>query len=344
MKKHFAMALALLLALSVLTVSALAEGKDGEAIGYISFLNLSEEQIMARRAAERPGREYLREHGVLEFTDTGLPLNHMVPYDTLDAMLMGLMSGEVKALHVPDCTAQYLCAANDQVEQSILYHPEKAEGFAQELLNALSNGYSFMMLEENSDLRDQFNQAIAEMKEDGTLDKLIQKYITDAAQSGETEAVEFEQFDGDPIKVAVTGALPPMDYVAEDGSFAGFNTAILAEIGKRLEKNIDLVQVDSVGRALALAQGNVDAVFWTRAESEGFVNEIVNEGLMTMSEEELEAYIQEIEKSRTVEENAIINAMRDSLPKGVYKNRDMPEGTIITSPYYTDLNVLVTLK
>jgi ABC-type amino acid transport substrate-binding protein len=241
---------------------------------------------------------------------------------------------------VPDCTAKYLCAANDQVEQAILYLPEKAEGFAQELLNALSNGYSFMMLEENSDLRDQFNQAIAEMKEDGTLDKLIQKYITDAAQSGETEAVEFEQFDGDPIKVAVTGALPPMDYVAEDGSFAGFNTAILAEIGKRLEKNIDLVQVDSVGRALALAQGNVDAVFWTRAESEG----IVNEGLMTMSEEELEAYIQEIEKSRTVEENAIMNAMRDSLPKGVYKNRDMPEGTIITSPYYTDLNVLVTLK
>lgn len=131
-----------------------------------------------------------------------------------------------------------------------------------------------------------------------------------------------------------------MDYVAEDGSFAGFNTAILAEIGKRLEKNIDLVQVDSVGRALALAQGNVDAVFWTRAESEG----IVNEGLTTMSEEEFEAYIQEIEKSRTVEETAIINAMRDSLPKGVYKNRDMPEGTIITSAYYTDLNVLVTLK
>ena len=52
-----------------------------------------------------------------------------------------------------------------------------------------------------------------------------------------------------------------MDYVAANGTPAGFNTAVLAEIGKRLERNIELVQVNSVGRALALAQGNVDVAF-----------------------------------------------------------------------------------
>ena len=253
---------------------------------------------------------------------------------------MGLTSGEAFALSVPDCTAKYLCATNDQVKQATFYHPEKAEGFSKTLVEMLSNGYSFMFLEENSGLRDQFDQAIAEMKADGTMEKLIQTYITDAAESDETEAVEFDQFEGEPIKVAVTGCLPPMDYVAADGTPAGFNTAVLAEIGKRLEKNIELVQVDSVGRALALAQGNVDAAFWTRDVSEG----VTKEDFPSMSEEEREAFKQEKDENQTEEETAIMDALLGAFPNGVFKNRDIPEGTITTTPYYSDLNVLVTLK
>ena len=341
MKKHFAMALVLLLALSVLTVSALAEGKDGgETIGYISFLNLSEEQIMARRGAERPAREYLKEHGVLELTEHVIPATDLVPYDTLDAMLMGLLSGEVREIEVPDCTARYLCAVNDRVKQVVLYHPEKAEGFSKNLINRLGSGYSFLMLEENSGLRDQFDQVIEAMMADGTLEELVRVHITEAARSGKPEAVKFETFDGEPIRVAVTGSLPPMDYVAEDGSFAGFNTAILAEIGKRLEKNIELVQTDSVGRALSLAQGKVDVVFWTR----GMTEVQFRYGAPTMSEEELESYIQEKRAMYTEEEFAILSGMHDELSPGTHRYRDMPEGTIITAPYYSDVNVLVTLK
>ncbi len=341
MKKHVSMALALLLALSVLTVSALAEGSDvGEAVGYLSFLNLSDEMIMARREAERPARKYLREHGVLEFSDTGLPRTHMIPYDTLDAMLMGLLSGEVREIEVPDCTAKYLCAVNDRVKQAMLYHPEKADEFSQDLLGRLGSGYSFMMLEKNSGLRDQFDQVIEAMKADGTLEELVRVHITEAARSGKPEAVKFEDFDGEPIRVAVTGSLPPMDYVAEDGSFAGFNTAILAEIGKRLEKNIELVQTDSVGRSLALAQGKVDVVFWTR----GMTEAQFRYGAPTMSEEEFEAFIQEKRAKHTEEETAIMSGMHEALPPGEHSYRDMPEGTITTAPYYSDMNVLVTLK
>ena len=65
-----------------------------------------------------------------------------------------------------------------------MYHPEKVEGFSQHLLNHLCNGYSFMMLDENIDLRDQFDQVIEEMKEDGTLEELVKIHITDAANSG----------------------------------------------------------------------------------------------------------------------------------------------------------------
>ena len=329
-----------LLVLNVLTVPTMAETENGDetAIGYLSYLNMSEEDELSRHEDELPALAYLDEHGVLEGEE--LSDRVFVSYDSLDAMLMGLVSGEVGALNVPECTAEYLTKVNDQVKQFIRFHPEKAEGFSRDLLNRLCNGYSFMMLKENSDLRDQFDQAIAEMKEDGTLEELIKTHITDVAESGEPVAVSFEEFDGSPIRVAVTGCLPPMDYVAADGSFAGFNTAILAQIGKRLGKNIELVQVDSVGRALALAEGNVDAVFWTRAWSEGQYEN----GTPSMSDEEHDAFIQEKKANQSEEENAIMKKLSESIPREEYSQRDMPEGTIVTAPYYTDMNVLVILK
>ena len=342
MKKTVSILMTLILVLALFAVPVMAETESGDepAIGLLSFLNLSEEEMLLRKSAEHPAYGYLIEHGVMELDQSGAPFQKVVFYDSLDSMLMGLISGEVDTLNVPDSTAKYLSSVNDQVKQISFYYPEKAEGFSQDLLDQICNGYSFMMLEENSDLRDQFDQVIAEMKEDGTLDELIKTHITDVAESGDTEVVAFEEFDGEPIRVAVTGSLPPIDYVAVDGSFAGFNTAILAEIGKRLEKNIELVQVDSIGRALALAQGKVDAVFRTRAQSEG----VVEDDLESMSEEEIKAFMQDKRTNLTDEEIALMRNLLGSLSKEVFGNRDMPEGTVITAPYYTDLNVLVALK
>ena len=352
-EEAFSVVLALL-ALNVLTVPTMAEteGDDGNDVGYISFLNLSEEELVSRREANRLAYQYLGEQGVMERDGQSFPHRSNIFYDSLDAMLMGLLSGEVDDLDVPDCTAKYLCTTNDQVKQTVFWHPEKADEFSQQLLNHLGNGYSFMMLEQNSDLRDQFDQAIAQMKEDGTLEELIKNHITDAAKSGEPEAIVFEEFDGEPIKVAVTGCLPPMDYVAADGSFAGFNTAILAEIGKRLEKNIELVQVDSIGRALALAQGNVDVVFWTRDGMRGGARPPMNiedreegsEPVPPKERKDPDTLKQEKMEELTEEERAIMTAIDESLKPEKYMQRDMPEGTVTTSPYYTDMDVLVTLK
>ena len=52
--------------------------------------------------------------------------------------------------------------------------------------------------------------------------------------------------------------------IQSDFHLVRFSTAVLAEIANRLGKNIEIVVMDSVGRAAALASGAVDAVFWTR--------------------------------------------------------------------------------
>ena len=68
---------------------------------------------------------------------------------------------------------------------------------------------------------------------------IIARYM---AVNGAPESIPFETFEGaETIRVAVTGDLPPIDYVAADGKAAGFNTALLAEIAKRLKDSITLI-------------------------------------------------------------------------------------------------------
>ena len=344
MKRWMTLLLALAMALALIPCGAVAEGGSALTIGVLSYLNLTEEEYLARETAKEPALKYFRAHGVLELPG-GMPggaetLNLQVRfYDTTDALLMALQAGDIGAIQAPKSTADYLCATNDRLVQPSVFNFPESDDFVQNLLERISDGYAFMMLEANADLRDQFNQAIADMKADGTLDALVLKHIAEASRTGETEAIAFEQFEGDPIRVAVTGVLPPMDYVAPDGSFAGFNTAILAEIGRRLQRNIALSQVDSVGRALALAEGTVDVVFWTRSASEGGL-----ERRKSKTEEELEADIDQRKAKLTEEQDAVMETIVHSLPKGKFGHRDMPEGTVCTDPYYTDYPVLVVMK
>ena len=344
MKKMISLFLALALLLCVLVVPAMA---DDFLCGTLSYLNMTEEEDESLGTTLRmPLMRLLFLHGVLdrEGADLSVSSPSFRYYDTLEGMLMALQSGELNSINVPYYTARYLCSINDNLKLRAEYHPEKANEFCAWVLSILSDGYSFMMKEDNAELRDAFNAQLTAMKEDGTLQKLIDEYIVKASEGGEPAAVAFEKFEGDPIKVAVTGALPPMDYVAPDGSFAGFNTAVLAEIGKRLQKNVQLVQVDSIGRALALSEGIVDVVFWTRAMSDSLAERRPADD--NSGEEKLNPQnIQRLE-AMTEEEKAILadTGIPDSETRAKFVVRDMPDGTIITQPYFTDFQVQVILK
>ena len=342
-KRHLVSAVAMLLTLMLLGLSfgALAEERKA---GSLSFLNMTEEEDNTIASPlRRPLRMLLKIHGVL--VDTGNGQSAGAPafqqYDSLNAMLMGLESQEVNFIIVPWSTGRYLCSVNDELKMTTEYHPENATKATDWALSRISDGYSFMMKKENTELRDTFDAQITAMKEDGTLQNLIDEHITKVSEGGEPVVIGFEMFEGDPIKVAVTGSLPPMDYVAADGTFAGFNTAVLAEIGKRLRKSIELVQVDCVGRALALSEGTVDVVFWTRGLSENLVTE-----RSSRTEEEpaaREARLQEVLKD---EKEELRNELLTNDPEKISKlnSRDIPADTIVTQPYFSDFPVGVSLK
>ena len=170
-------------------------------------------------------------------------------YENFNSMNMALQSEQIAKLRTYQSVAKYLTANNSDLKIDDAATVQLVDNFC------------CAMRSDDVDLKKIFDAAIANMKTDGTLNALIEKYIVNANET--PAAVEMPKFDGaDTIKVGVTGDLPPLDFVNSDGTPAGFNTALLAEISKRVKKNIELVQVDSGARAAALTSGQVDVIFW----------------------------------------------------------------------------------
>ena len=173
-------------------------------------------------------------------------------YDSLKLMQLGVESGEVQAISTYKSVADYLVANNDKFEIT-----------PYEALNKLSDYFCFAVRKDDTALKADLDKTIDAMKSDGTLDKLINDYVTNVDKGKEPPKVEIPKIEGaDTIKVGVTGDLPPLDLILPDNSPAGFNTAMLAEISKRLNKNVEIVQIETGSRAAALDAKLIDVVFW----------------------------------------------------------------------------------
>ena len=217
-------------------------------VGLLTQLNMTQEEFQTyMEAALSSGLWTLFSTG-----DDSKDQAIFVFYDSLTAMQLGLNKGEVDEIDLPEAVGEYMINVNP--------------GYAIAAISTfkpVSFVFGFRD-EDGAALRDRCNEALKAMKEDRTLARLRGRYITEPGV-GEPQPVAFEKFNGaDTLKVAVTGDLPPIDFVAADGTPAGFNTAILSEIGRRLHLNIELMNIDSGARAASLASGRSDVVFWFR--------------------------------------------------------------------------------
>ena len=177
--------------------------------------------------------------------------NRYVFYNTMTDMLMALNRGDIVVLETDQNTVRYIASRNDNITARPPY------------LNPNNLMFCMLLREEDAELRDQLSASIVEMKEDGTIEEMRQRYIEDVIEGDDPDAVEPLVFpDARTIKVAVTGDRPPMDYVSAGNEPMGFNTALIAEIARRLEINVQFVPVDCGARSMALSSGACDIVFW----------------------------------------------------------------------------------
>ncbi len=267
-------------------------------------------------------------------------------FDSLTSMTMALQAGDIDNMTLYDSVANYICAKNSDLEVEETYKYDYDEiTYEDDSILKLTKGFTsdeftFKMLEGNEALRDEFNSAIADMKNDGTLTRLTKEFITEVDFSADApSSPDFESFDGaDTIKVGVTGDLPPFDYMTESGTPEGFNKAILTEIGKRIGKNIELVSIDAGSRALALSSGQIDVVFWTRSQ------ELDGKTASDDAEAPLKAQTHEerveklTEQGDTPEDAKIIATLLELIPEFLKdvnpRELDSPDGTINTEFFY----------
>lgn len=235
-----------LLFLSLSLSAAFAE-TQGFTTGMLSKLNMTQEDFQNRFEFDKSKKT----SQVQTFLSEGFSIQQHKFYDSLTALQMALEAGEIDAMSLPENVAEYVMNVNPKYTVA---------GITRIAPIYLALGFR---KDDDPDLRNKINEALDAMKLDGTLAILQVKYILEPNPE-DPEPVEFRNFENvnKKIKVAVTGDLPPIDFIAADGTPAGFNTAVIAELGKRLNMNIETVNIESVARAASLASGRVDAVFW----------------------------------------------------------------------------------
>ena len=247
---------------AILLTAIFAGSACAEVVGLLSRINSSPEVFQTVLSAKRSAA--IRT-AVLPAYGKDVSYKY---YDSMISMIMALNAGEIDSMSLPDCVAEYVLRANQQTE---------ARGFI------LSNGWLNLVMglkEGNEALRDKISAAITEMIKDGTLTLLVRYYIS-GPEAKDAKAAAFDTFEGaETITVAVTGDFPPIDYVDESGLAAGYNSAMLAELGRRLHMNIKLIYTNAASRAAALMSGKADAVFWFEQYSEG-VQFDIPEGIIT---------------------------------------------------------------
>ena len=171
-------------------------------------------------------------------------------FGSLTGMFMALEAGKIDRMELDQPVAEYFFKLKGNNEKYIPYIITKGVTY-----------YLSMGFKDGSKWLKPFNDAIKAMAKDETLIRLKSKYITYADEN--IKPIKFEKFpDAATVKIAVTGDMPLIDYITTDGTPSGFNTAMLAEIARRLKINVELVHTSSRTRAAVLASGRADGIFW----------------------------------------------------------------------------------
>ena len=333
MKKYLSLFLALILALTAAVVPAMAEKTIK--IGELTYLNSDGTtrsgmlvEAMTAIQSYSGGFQLFGNTYVFNDAETAAPVEidrvEAVEFESLNSMLLGLESGAIDGMIVYFTVGSYLCRLNPNLT-SWLEYSEMEKMYTGDSMNIknrfildqiLGTDFSFLMMEDHLALRDEFNQAIADMKADGTLDAL-------KASIMDVNRADMAKIEGaETIKVGITGDLPPIDFVDAQGVPAGFNTAVLAEISKRIGKNVELVGIDSGARSIALSEGAVDVVFWSRISSPD------------------PAIFESLPEKRKIDATMI------GLALSPYRHPeiDIPEGTLTTDAYLHDIFVTIYRK
>ena len=168
---------------------------------------------------------------------------NILTYNDMTTLFAGLKSGKVDAVVMDESPARFFMAN----ETGLKILPD-----------ALESTYYGIAFKKGNTLRDDVNKALAELKDDGTLSAIIDKYLH--VDEPDPEAIDFNQdAEGGKLWVGCSAVFPPYEMRTDKG-FAGIDIELCAAIAKKLNK--ELVMVDYRFSILpeALESGRIDMI------------------------------------------------------------------------------------
>lgn len=107
-----------------------------------------------------------------------------------------------------------------------------------------SEEYAMCLAKDNTELLEQVNQALAELKEDGTIEKIIDNYIGDNIGKNPYESpADVDQSNG-TLVMATNAFFPPYEYYDEQQNIVGIDVDITRAICDKIGMELEIMDID----------------------------------------------------------------------------------------------------
>lgn len=190
-------------------------------------------------------------------------MTELIEVQSLNEAVQILESGRADVFFTFYDTALYIAAQDDRYD-AVNY-------------DDLTEALHLVASDQNAALIEEINDALALLKEQGTLDALWQKNVQDVIAGEAPLVYQMPVIEGAATyRIGVSGDCPPIDYVSAEGNPMGYNIALLAALSEQMQVNFVLVPMESGARMMALESGRIDLFFWQIAST---VNENAPEAM-----------------------------------------------------------------
>ncbi len=210
-----------------------------------------------------------------DIADGNIPDAKLERYNKGIEAVQALSQGKVHAVIIDDQPAKV--------------YVEQTEGLKILDTEYLIEDYAIAISKENTELTQQFNGVIAELKEDGTLQNLLDYYIEGKDGSSPYTSPEGITYDG-TLTMATNAEFPPYEY-HDGGEIVGldvdFARAICDKLGKELvieDMNFDSIiaavqtgKADFAAAGLTVTEDRIKSVDFTESYCQGIQVVIVKE-------------------------------------------------------------------
>lgn len=168
----------------------------------------------------------------------------------------------VDFIMIPDGCAALIAGSIDAfvLDEAILsyYAAYNPEAVLMEENLGVPTEFCVGMAPEDTELCEQINEIIAQLREDGTLEEMEQRWIHSA--DGEMPELQAPQSPVGTLRMMTEGMLEPFNYVGDGGAIVGFDVELGQRIAYALGMDLDVQAVNFDALIPSLEAGKCDVI------------------------------------------------------------------------------------